>query len=157
MGKVEWKPSKSWLPKKVSALLTLTRSTAMPGKRALIACSASCAKGYPRQEWWFASVREWQWGGCSLPWDAWECLGSSCSLEGKAPSVTSLPALYPLSCRQSFCFKTAQFRLPGTSIFTCLMKEKRWQGGRADLRKGVWRCMSAWSVVLTFAEVDVNC
>jgi len=58
MEKVEWKPSKSWLPKKVSALLTLTRSTAMLGKRALIAYSASCEKGYPRLEWWFASARE---------------------------------------------------------------------------------------------------
>ena len=77
-GKVEWRPSKSWLPKRASALLILTRSIAMLGRKALIACSASCEKDYPRLEWWFASVRAWRWGGSSLLWDVWECLGSSC-------------------------------------------------------------------------------
>lgn len=135
MGKAEWKPSKSWLPKRVSALLTLTRSTATPARRALTGCCASCGRGCPRPEWWCASAREWPSGASSSPCAAWGCSGSSCSLEGKALSMLSLPVLCLLSCRQAFDCRTVQLRLPVISIFNCLQHEK-WQDGRAASQEG---------------------
>lgn len=82
MGRVAWRPSRSWPLRRACASPTRTRSTATPERNTLIAFWGNYANVCPKLVWWCVSARAWRSAVSWWLWDDSGCMGNSFLLAG---------------------------------------------------------------------------